>query len=174
MGVRRRGFRSNPGVSRADPSASSEALSWHQRTACQNNNLLRPNMALDDYRQNQDNDVRLVDFLDDKLQAFADFDSLDSLLDSVKAQQDLLKQQVSERRQCIVSFTSSDRLHSLLMPVTTMISPNKPQTSTPLQSNRKALPSNATNRTSTAVSRLSLSQRPATMPCRNSSPVWHI
>jgi hypothetical protein len=51
-------------------------------------------MALDNYRQNQDNDVRLVDFLDDKLQAFADFDTLDSLLDTVKAQQDLLKQQV--------------------------------------------------------------------------------
>ena len=67
-------------------------------------------MALDDYRRNQDNDVRLVDFLDDKLQAFADFDSLDSLLDSVKAQQDLLKQQVRERRQCIVSVTSSDHL----------------------------------------------------------------
>jgi hypothetical protein len=54
-------------------------------------------MALDDYRRNQDNDVRLVDFLDDKLQAFADFDTLDSLLDSVKAQQDLLKQQVCEQ-----------------------------------------------------------------------------
>ncbi|KAI4759212.1 hypothetical protein E4T52_08587 [Aureobasidium sp. EXF-3400] len=55
-------------------------------------------MALDDYRRNQDNDVRLVDFLDDKLQAFADFDSLDSLLDSVKAQQDLLKQQLVDAR----------------------------------------------------------------------------
>lgn len=55
-------------------------------------------MALDDYHRNQENDVRRVDFLDDKLQAFADFDSLDSLLDSVKAQQDLLKQQVREGR----------------------------------------------------------------------------
>ncbi|KAH0282196.1 hypothetical protein M436DRAFT_55625 [Aureobasidium namibiae CBS 147.97] len=55
-------------------------------------------MALDDYHQNQDNDVRLVDFLDDKLQAFADFDSLDTLLDSVKAQQDLLKQQLDDAR----------------------------------------------------------------------------
>jgi hypothetical protein len=52
------------------------------------------NMPLQDYRRNQDNDVRVVDFLDDKLQSFADLDSLDSLLDSVKAQQDLLKQQV--------------------------------------------------------------------------------
>ncbi|KAK6005817.1 hypothetical protein QM012_007459 [Aureobasidium pullulans] len=55
-------------------------------------------MALDDYRRNQDNDVRLVDFLDDKLQSFADLDTLDSLLDSVKAQQDLLKQQLNDAR----------------------------------------------------------------------------
>ncbi|CAD0106989.1 unnamed protein product [Aureobasidium uvarum] len=55
-------------------------------------------MALDDYNRNQDNDVRLVDFLDDKLQAFADLDTLDSLLDSVKAQQDLLKQQLHDAR----------------------------------------------------------------------------
>ncbi|KAH0026814.1 hypothetical protein KCU78_g4225, partial [Aureobasidium melanogenum] len=55
-------------------------------------------MALDDYRRNQDNDVRLVDFLDDKLQAFADLETLDSLLDSVKAQQDLLKQQLNDAR----------------------------------------------------------------------------
>lgn len=65
-------------------------------------------MALDDYRRNQDNDVRLVDFLDDKLQAFADLETLDSLLDSVKAQQDLLKQQVWERSQYIVFDTCSD------------------------------------------------------------------
>ena len=50
--------------------------------------------ALDDYRSKQDNDVRLLDFLDDKLQSFADLESLDSLLDSIKAQQLLLKQQV--------------------------------------------------------------------------------
>ncbi|KAG2169047.1 hypothetical protein VTO58DRAFT_111570 [Aureobasidium pullulans] len=55
-------------------------------------------MALDDYHRNQDNDVRLVDFLDDKLQSFADLDTLDSLLDSVKAQQDLLKQQLHDAR----------------------------------------------------------------------------
>lgn len=61
-----------------------------------NNKLQFDEMALDDYHRNQDNDVRLVDFLDDKLQSFADLDTLDSLLDSVKAQQDLLKQQVRE------------------------------------------------------------------------------
>ncbi|KAI5237863.1 hypothetical protein E4T43_07854 [Aureobasidium subglaciale] len=53
-------------------------------------------MALENYRNSQDNDVRLVDFLDDKLQSFADLDSLDTLLESVKAQQDLLKQQLRD------------------------------------------------------------------------------
>lgn len=60
------------------------------------NHLDTTDMALDDYRRNQDNDVRVVDFLDDKLQSFADLDTLDSLLDSVKAQQDLLKQQARQ------------------------------------------------------------------------------
>lgn len=41
-----------------------------------------------------DVDARVLDYLDDKLQSLADFDTLDSLLDSVKVQQDLLKQQV--------------------------------------------------------------------------------
>jgi predicted AlkP superfamily pyrophosphatase or phosphodiesterase len=89
-------------------------------------------MALDNYRQNQDNDVRLVDFLDDKLQAFADFDTLDSLLDTVKAQQDLLKQQVrrGERYTLFVAF--SDHSHSSMTPVTTTASPSKPRVSMPL------------------------------------------
>lgn len=51
-------------------------------------------MAADSYRRLQDGDVRVLDYLDDKLQSLADFETLDSLLDSVKAQQDLLKQQV--------------------------------------------------------------------------------
>ncbi|KAL1303236.1 hypothetical protein AAFC00_006651 [Neodothiora populina] len=43
-------------------------------------------------------DARIVDFLDDKLQSLADFDTLDSLLDNLKTQQDLLKQQLSDAR----------------------------------------------------------------------------
>ena len=39
-------------------------------------------------------DTRVQDYLDDKLQSGADFESLDSLLADVKAQQELLKQQV--------------------------------------------------------------------------------
>ena len=49
------------------------------------------------YRDNQSGpqvDARVVDYLDDKLQSLADFDTLDELLDTVKAQQHLLKQQV--------------------------------------------------------------------------------
>ena len=130
-------------------------------------------MALDDYHRNQDNDVRLVDFLDDKLQAFADFDSLDSLLESVKAQQDLLKQQVRERTQHVHFVAYSDTVNSSMMPATITTSHIKPRISMPLQSNRKAPPSSAINRTSTAVFRFSLSQRPAMMPCKDSSPPWY-
>lgn len=39
-------------------------------------------------------DGRVQDYLDDKLQSAADLDSLDSLLENVKNQQDLLKKQV--------------------------------------------------------------------------------
>jgi hypothetical protein len=131
-------------------------------------------MALDNYRQNQDNDVRLVDFLDDKLQAFADFDTLDSLLDTVKAQQDLLKQQVRKGKRCTLFVASADHPHSSMMPVTTTTSPSKPQISMLLLSNKKALPSSATNRISIVVFRSLPSQRPATMPCKNSSPAWHV
>lgn len=39
-------------------------------------------------------DVRVDDYLNDKLQTFADFETLDSLLEKVREQQSLLKQQV--------------------------------------------------------------------------------
>lgn len=39
-------------------------------------------------------DARVQDYLDDKLQSAADLDSLDSLLDNVREQQELLKKQV--------------------------------------------------------------------------------
>lgn len=39
-------------------------------------------------------DGRVHDYLDDKLQSAADFEALDSLLENVKNQQDLLQQQV--------------------------------------------------------------------------------
>lgn len=39
-------------------------------------------------------DTRLHDYLEDKLQTLADLESLDSLLASVKSQQELLRKQV--------------------------------------------------------------------------------
>lgn len=42
-------------------------------------------------------DVRVLDYIDDRLAASSDFDALDSLIENVKEQQDLLKKQVSNR-----------------------------------------------------------------------------
>lgn len=41
-------------------------------------------------------DARLEDYLNDKLQTFADFEVLDTLLSNVKTQQDLLQRQLQE------------------------------------------------------------------------------
>lgn len=41
-------------------------------------------------------DVRVLDYIDDRLATSSDFDALDSLIDNVKEQQDLLKKQVNE------------------------------------------------------------------------------
>lgn len=39
-------------------------------------------------------DVRVLDYIDDRLAASSDFEALDSLIENAKAQQDLLKKQV--------------------------------------------------------------------------------
>lgn len=39
--------------------------------------------------------TRLEDYLNDKLQTFSDFDSIDALLTAVQSQQSLLQEQVS-------------------------------------------------------------------------------
>ena len=44
---------------------------------------------------NEERDVRVEDYLNDKLQTTADLENLDALLDTVLQQQNLLKQQVS-------------------------------------------------------------------------------
>lgn len=44
---------------------------------------------------NEERDVRVEDYLNDKLQTSADLENLDALLDNVLQQQTLLKQQVS-------------------------------------------------------------------------------
>jgi hypothetical protein len=41
-------------------------------------------------------DIRVLDYIDDKLATSSDFDTLDSLIENVKEQQDLLKKQVIE------------------------------------------------------------------------------
>lgn len=61
---------------------------------CTINNITIRNMSSMGLPGAQAVDIRVLDYLDDKLQSLADFDTLDNLLDSVKAQQDLLKQQV--------------------------------------------------------------------------------
>ena len=43
---------------------------------------------------NEERDVRVEDYLNDKLQTYADLENLDTLLETVKEQQNLLRQQV--------------------------------------------------------------------------------
>jgi hypothetical protein len=50
-------------------------------------------------------DVRVLDYIDDRLATSSDFDALDSLIENVKEQQDLLKKQVIEHLG--FKFTSS-------------------------------------------------------------------
>lgn len=50
---------------------------------------------------NEERDVRVEDYLNDKLQTYADLENLDTLLEGVKQQQTLLRQQV--RPQCSYS-----------------------------------------------------------------------
>ena len=51
---------------------------------------------------NEERDGRVEDYLNDKLQTYADLENLDSLLETVKEQQGLLSQQV--RFQCIMAM----------------------------------------------------------------------
>lgn len=58
------------------------------------------NIASTSYKFALAMDARVEDYLNDKLQTLADFDSLDALLTNLKAQQDLLKQQVHYHFTC--------------------------------------------------------------------------
>lgn len=58
---------------------------------------------------NEERDVRVEDYLNDKLQTYADLENLDTLLETVKQQQTLLRQQVQfkcSRRQKFRELTS--------------------------------------------------------------------
>lgn len=54
-------------------------------------------------------DVRVLDYIDDRLATSSDFDALDSLIENVKEQQDLLKKQVVRNR----AFTLLPAGHAL-------------------------------------------------------------
>jgi hypothetical protein len=43
-------------------------------------------------------DARVLDYIDDRLATLSDFEALDSLIENVKEQQDLLKRQVINTR----------------------------------------------------------------------------
>jgi hypothetical protein len=51
-------------------------------------------------------DVRVLDYIDDRLATSSDFEALDSLIENVKEQQDLLKRQVTNIRS-----TSGGNMH---------------------------------------------------------------
>ncbi|KAL8692445.1 MAG: hypothetical protein Q9224_003956 [Gallowayella concinna] len=57
-------------------------------------------------------DARVEDYLNDKLQTTADLDSLDSLLENVKTQQALLRQQLVEAEENLVESTRVSEEHS--------------------------------------------------------------
>ena len=57
--------------------------------------MLMATSAFNGQRQEDDNDARIEDYLNDKLQIYADLENLDSLLENVRNQQNLLRDQVS-------------------------------------------------------------------------------
>ncbi|KAL8729686.1 MAG: hypothetical protein Q9181_004916 [Wetmoreana brouardii] len=57
-------------------------------------------------------DARVEDYLNDKLQTEADLDSLDSLLQTVRNQQALLKQQLQEAEQTLAKSTQTSEAHN--------------------------------------------------------------
>lgn len=60
-------------------------------------------------------DVRVFDYIDDRLAASSDFEALDSLIENAKAQQDLLKKQVCRNRIHITRGKHSLRPNSYTM-----------------------------------------------------------
>lgn len=55
--------------------------------------LVTPRTHSDQF-SSEDRDIRVEDYLNDKLQTAADLDNLDALLENVQDQQNLLKEQV--------------------------------------------------------------------------------
>ena len=61
-------------------------------------------------RLNEERDVRVEDYLNDKLQTSADLDNLDSLLENVKNQQKLLREQASIHQESSLGYTDLQQL----------------------------------------------------------------
>jgi RAD50-interacting protein 1 len=59
----------------------------------------------------QDRDVRVGDYLDDKLQTLADLESLDSLLINVRNQQSLLQRQLKDARKDLQDARNASTEH---------------------------------------------------------------
>ena len=57
-------------------------------------------------------DVRIEDYLNDKLQTSADLENLDSLLENVKARQNVLKQQLVEAAKTLDDVNTASQIHS--------------------------------------------------------------
>ncbi|KAL2356241.1 TIP-1 family-domain-containing protein [Cryomyces antarcticus] len=69
-------------------------------------------MALDNFRRRGERDTRVEDYLDDKLQAAADLDTLDLLLENVKNQQGLLRKQLEDAERDLQGARQAARDHS--------------------------------------------------------------
>ena len=57
-------------------------------------------------------DIRIEDYLNDKLQTSADLESLDSLLENVKARQNVLKQQLEDAVKTLDEVNTASQIHS--------------------------------------------------------------
>ncbi|TKA75101.1 hypothetical protein B0A49_03364, partial [Cryomyces minteri] len=69
-------------------------------------------MTLDNVRRREERDTRVEDYLDDKLQAAADLDTLDLLLENVKNQQGLLRKQLEDAERDLQGARQAARDHT--------------------------------------------------------------
>lgn len=98
-------------------------------------------------------DARVGDYLDDKLQSAADLQTLDSLLDNVKEQQELLKKQVGRNTDSLDSSdTESDKTPSSTMRERAMRMPSQNPSSMLPDSKPRRIPSRKSRVTSIADS----------------------
>ncbi|MCJ1246578.1 hypothetical protein MMC30_003787 [Trapelia coarctata] len=61
---------------------------------------------------NEERDVRVEDYLNDKLQTYADLENLDTLLETVKQQQTLLRQQLRDAESTLADANETAKSHS--------------------------------------------------------------